>query len=947
MAAKGGHQSQRETWATYYASPEIVARFEGVVDALKTEAEVAATPDKVPEITGQVLAKLTHNIQIAQENVYGREGSESGKGVKLPAEVFAVPDSGVSEQSALYTALSAGVEYATAHGMEADAGQATSGAAARELVEAVRTKLADQRQLPSIRVFISSGVGSDGRTALAATVEALGGSVVETEQEATHVVDDSTARSGTDEEWFRTLEQRDGRVLVHWWYTPDSYDAWMAAEAPYTAEAEAAEHEGVWRVSRQWVEDSAQFHEWLNAEDYETGEPKRRAYADGERLRADGESESLREGVHAQRTQEGPGRRRAEMEPVANGDVANVDTDAQLQREENARRLLVEQTQEIVVPSYAAWFKLGEVHENERRALPEFFNGRNMSKTPTVYMEYRNFMVNSYRLNPAEYLTVTACRRNLAGDVCAIMRVHAFLEQWGLINYQADADSKPSAIGPPFTGHFRVSADTPRGLVPFQPSVTAPQMAAPRQQRPPPPPSPDRLATRNDVYDSPSASARPAAEPDTTTRDVFCHTCGVNCTPAYYHCVKALRQRIDLCAPCYADGRFPGSLSSADFIKITDTAAQPNDDWSDQETLLLLEAIEMYDDDWNRIAEHVGTRDREECVLHFLKLPIVDPYEVAPLRTDPAAQSAVVPFSRADNPVMSVVAFLAANVNPGVAAAAAKAALAELTKPKEAPSENEAAEHKEGSPEKEAPKEGSENLTKDEAKMEVDDDAADKPASADNPASRQQSPDGTKPAEAGVSAAERSELPPESELAYASSVALGAAAAKAARLAQYEERQLESMVHRAVELQMSKLELKMRQFEEMEAALEQERKDLARQRQQLVEECWALKKKMNLFESGAAGRAATANGTSTFKANDNTQVTRPPTAQPKPSASDTAAAVSNEVASAVPVASTAAAAAAVAAAAAAAAATSSTESPAVAGEPSDSGAMDIDDSSQA
>jgi SWI/SNF related-matrix-associated actin-dependent regulator of chromatin subfamily C len=45
-------------------------------------------------------------------------------------------------------------------------------------------------------------------------------------------------------------------------------------------------------------------------------------------------------------------------------------------------------------------------------------------------------MVNTYRLNPGEYLTVTACRRNLAGDVGAIMRVHGFLEQWGLINYQ-------------------------------------------------------------------------------------------------------------------------------------------------------------------------------------------------------------------------------------------------------------------------------------------------------------------------------------------------------------------------------------------------------------------------------------------------------------------------------------------------------------------------------
>lgn len=48
----------------------------------------------------------------------------------------------------------------------------------------------------------------------------------------------------------------------------------------------------------------------------------------------------------------------------------------------------------------------------------------------------RDFMINTYRLNPHEYLTVTACRRNLAGDVCAIIRVHAVLEQWGLINYQ-------------------------------------------------------------------------------------------------------------------------------------------------------------------------------------------------------------------------------------------------------------------------------------------------------------------------------------------------------------------------------------------------------------------------------------------------------------------------------------------------------------------------------
>eukprot|EP00842_Homolaphlyctis_polyrhiza_P003200 jgi/Hompol1/3881/HPOL_006837-RA len=101
-----------------------------------------------------------------------------------------------------------------------------------------------------------------------------------------------------------------------------------------------------------------------------------------------------------------------------------------------AAKMLCEQTQEIIIPSYSAWFQFGTIHENERRALPEFFSGRNKSKTPSVYKDYRDFMINSYRLNPQEYLSVTACRRNLAGDVCAIIRVHAVLEQWGLINYQ-------------------------------------------------------------------------------------------------------------------------------------------------------------------------------------------------------------------------------------------------------------------------------------------------------------------------------------------------------------------------------------------------------------------------------------------------------------------------------------------------------------------------------
>lgn len=78
-----------------------------------------------------------------------------------------------------------------------------------------------------------------------------------------------------------------------------------------------------------------------------------------------------------------------------------------------------------------------------------------------------------------------------------------------------------------------------------------------------------------------------------------------------------------------------------------------------------------------QVAEHVGSRTQEECILHFLRLPIEDPYlegdasTLGPLAYQPT------PFSQSGNPVMSTVAFLAATVDPRVAGAAAKAALRE------------------------------------------------------------------------------------------------------------------------------------------------------------------------------------------------------------------------------------------------------------------------------
>ena len=42
----------------------------------------------------------------------------------------------------------------------------------------------------------------------------------------------------------------------------------------------------------------------------------------------------------------------------------------------------------------------------------------------------------------------------------------------------------------------------------------------------------------------------------------------------------------------------------------------------------LSQGLEMYKDDWNKVAEHVSSRTQDECILHFLRLPIEDPYLV-------------------------------------------------------------------------------------------------------------------------------------------------------------------------------------------------------------------------------------------------------------------------------------------------------------------------------
>uniref|UniRef100_A0AAY5L1U5 SWI/SNF related BAF chromatin remodeling complex subunit C1b n=1 Tax=Esox lucius TaxID=8010 RepID=A0AAY5L1U5_ESOLU len=655
-------------------------------------------------------------------------------------------------------------------------------------------------------------------------------------------------------EWVRPIMRKEKHVLVHWGRHPDSYDSWVSS-SDVEGEVEEPPHiQRPWRVQAGWVLDTEVFNEWMNEEDYLVDDrnfpviPRRRIHLTDQQVcypasylfasateackrrcspsppPADGRKKGVKrsggskrggpkeeeEGVEEDLTKdmEDPTpvpnmeevilpknvnlKKDSENTPVKGGmmtDLDEIEDDSVLpggREDEEGRegmRLsdgedhITEQTHHIIIPSYTAWFNYNSIHQIEKRALPEFFNGKNKSKSPEIYLAYRNFMIDSYRLNPQEFLSSTSCRRNLTGDVCAVMRVHAFLEQWGLVNYQVDAESRPLPMGPPPTPHFNTLADTPSGL-------------APLQHRP------LQVSASQQMLFFPERSVE--KPPD-------CQNFGL---------------RTDLYARKHPKSKGAGS----------------GRDWTEQETLLLLEALEVYRDDWNKVSEHVGSRTQDECILHFLRLPIEDPYledsasSLGPLAYQP------VPFSQSENPVMSTVAFLASVVDPRVASAAAKAALGVLLtvcvgvflpvceyvcvhvcKPLFIFTEEfcrvreEADKVLESSALSETEKTG----------RKVGDDVI-------GGRSREGERDEGR---------RREELElVDGTVTTAAAAALASAATKAKHLAAVEERKIKSLVALLVETQMKKLEIKLRHFEELETIMDREKEALEQQRQQLLSE---------------------------------------------------------------------------------------------------------------
>ncbi|XP_069826134.1 SWI/SNF complex subunit SMARCC2 isoform X3 [Dendropsophus ebraccatus] len=934
----------------YYESSDTISQFDNVRLWLGKNYKkyIQAEPP-----TNKSLSSLVVQLLQFQEEVFGKHVSNAPL-TKLPMKCFLDFKVG----GALCHILAAAYKFKSDQGWRRFDFQNPSRMDRNvEMFMNIEKSLVQNNCLSRPNIYLHPDIDSKLQSKLKDIVKRHQGTVTEDKSHASHVVV-PVPGSLEEEEWVRPIMKRDKQVLLHWGYYPDSYDTWIPASEVEAPVEDAPTPEKPRKVHAKWILDTDLFNEWMNEEDYEVTDErspatrrkkisaktltdevrsllqtdlvevsspdsdrrdkkgpnyKKRKRSPSPPPSAEAKKKNVKKGPSTPYNKPKRGHREEEQEdltkdmdepspvpnveevtlpkavntkkdsetaPVKGGTVTDLDEQEDesmdaitKEEEENSTGIkseqvktsdlhednVTEQTHHIIIPSYAAWFDYNSVHAIERRALPEFFNGKNKSKTPEIYLAYRNFMIDTYRLNPQEYLTSTACRRNLAGDVCAIMRVHAFLEQWGLINYQVDAESRPTPMGPPPTSHFHVLADTPSGLVPLQPKT--PQTSASQQMLNFPdknkekPTDLQNFGLRTDMY----------SKKNTTSK--------------------------------------------------SKSAASATREWTEQETLLLLEALEMYKDDWNKVSEHVGSRTQDECILHFLRLPIEDPYlEDSEASLGPLAYQPI-PFSQSGNPVMSTVAFLASVVDPRVASAAAKSALDEFSKMKEevptalveahvrkvedaakitgkadpsyglessgiagtACEDNDRIEHMakeqrlhietteensteeppqpepQPAEEKKEPKDSpSESVSEEDVKERVseatkkeEDKNKDVDTDKDSEKSDVDMADGEKVSDSkeGSEETDKEETEVknkverdigEGNLSTAAAAALAAAAVKAKHLAAVEERKIKSLVALLVETQMKKLEIKLRHFEELETIMDREREALEYQRQQLL-----------------------------------------------------------------------------------------------------------------
>eukprot|EP00917_Polyrhabdina_sp_WS-2016_P027115 GHVP01057989.1.p1 GENE.GHVP01057989.1~~GHVP01057989.1.p1 ORF type:complete len:1176 (-),score=265.14 GHVP01057989.1:5926-9024(-) len=256
-----------------------------------------------------------------------------------------------------------------------------------------------------------------------------------------------------------------------------------------------------------------------------------------------------------------------------------------------------------------SWFDPEKIHPLEKSQLSVIFESMRISNqdprdveaannTESIevrYMEVRNSLIKFYERNPSTFLTMAKCRRTYAGDSSLLLRIYSFLCKWGLINYLCDPGTAPSGSS------YRLQ---------------------------------DFALSSNKYPATKGVSEESGSGVHKSTKK--CLSCQKICLYCFYTIKPdnlpnhySFLEQCAWCPKCYEQNQIPSIINTSHLQKThvpiafssmhSDLATK----WKTNQALKLLEAVEMFSENWDQVAAHVGDgKTPRECLEFFVQLPV-------------------------------------------------------------------------------------------------------------------------------------------------------------------------------------------------------------------------------------------------------------------------------------------------------------------------------------
>ncbi|CAJ0836902.1 2380_t:CDS:2, partial [Entrophospora sp. SA101] len=253
------HTKQPQVDLRFFELPATIA----LIEAIRNPLIIDLKHKKFKKLTSQELSIFLGRLQIFQEEKLGTRLNISKKSTiptKIPSKLFKFGSTTLTTKSPIYHILKSAYKFK--YSKKWDKWNWDDVEDIMEMITMIRGALIKKKIIKIPIIQFSHSLDSKTIKKLKKLVKRLGGQVADDDdQNVTHIIHKSNDYDDQDEEWFRTLEKKDGKVLMHWWYYPDSYDTWVEETSEHANPEPAPINNGPWNVGKRWINDSIKFND--------------------------------------------------------------------------------------------------------------------------------------------------------------------------------------------------------------------------------------------------------------------------------------------------------------------------------------------------------------------------------------------------------------------------------------------------------------------------------------------------------------------------------------------------------------------------------------------------------------------------------------------------------------------------------------------------------------